>query len=98
MTRSKTLVLSIVALLGWALVPVVASVNADALALPAQYRAKFLNTPCKNLGSNECYFNAAKRGGTFNHSFYAINIGAHRECIRYWNRTYGRSHDFCGPR
>lgn len=53
----------------------------------------YIRTPCPYQDSVNCYWNAATRGNGLGHSYYAIRVGRSGVLVRYWNRSYGKTHD-----
>ena len=65
------------------------------LAVPHYQR--YLVTPCKTEGSNNCYWDARSFGNKKGHSYYVIPVG-HKWCIQYWEPRYNRRHGYCEPK
>lgn len=65
---------------------------------------RYMRVACEQEDSRGCYWDASSQGNGVGHSFYSIPVpntmpGAnhHRnscDLIRYWDRSYGSTHDY----
>lgn len=86
----RTIIASLAAAVAFTATPAVA----EAPEVPRVQ--KWMVTPCQSEDSVGCYWDAKRMGNGEGRSFYTFRLGK-SECVRYWNRTYGRKHDLCRP-
>lgn len=65
---------------------------------------RFMRVPCAQEDGRNCYWDAGSQGNGAGHSFFSIPVpsvmpGAPRtgtpcDYVRYWDRDYGRRHDY----
>lgn len=55
---------------------------------------RFMRVPCAQEDGRNCYWDAGSQGNGAGHSFFAIPVPGGRTLVRYWDRDYGRTHDY----
>lgn len=71
-----------------------AFVTAQAASTSDVPTPRFMRVACEQEDGRGCYWNAGEQGNGVGHSFYAIPAPNGRTLIHYWDRSYGKTHDY----